>query len=911
MSRRSTKRRTAARPGETRLLAGKLPGARKPPALKSEYPFFSWESSWLFCSFLIAATLVVYLPIWHAGFIWDDDILLTANPLVRDPHGWYRIWFATTTPDYFPMTATSFWLEWRLWGMNATGYHVTNVLLHAANAILLWRVLARLEIPGAKLASAIFALHPVNIASVAWIAERKNTLAMFFFLWALLCYLKFDDTKLRRWYWISLGTFILALLSKTAAAPLPLVLIGIGWWRHGQVGRKDILRTTAFFAVAGLLAIVTIWFQYHNAISHDIVRTDGFWSRLAIAGHAAWFYFYKAVFPVGLVPVYPRWQPGIVNLLSFIPALLLALGFVLCWRYRAGWGKPLLFGLGYSVVMLLPVLGFLNIYFFRYSLVADHWQYFAIIGVITLTAAGITTVLSSFIKLRTVFCGALLLLLGILTWRQVQIYHNAETLWEATLAGNPNCAVAHDGLGVVLLQSGVANEAIPHFRQAIQIMPDYAQAYYNLGNALAQEGSLDEAMTNYQAALQINPHYAVAYNNLGSVLAQEGSLDEAMTNYQAALQINPHYAVAYNNLGSVLLKKGSVDDAIGQFQKALRNNPDNTQAANNLGNALLQKGSVDEAISNLQDALRIDPDYADAHNNLGNALVHKGNLDEAITQFQKTLQIKPDDAEACYNLGGAFLQKGNLDDAITNFQRALKIKPVYAEADVNLGDALLQKGALDDAIAHFQEALRIKPNDAETHNNLGNALLQRGDVDEAVAQFKKALKVNPDYTEAYFNLGNILLLKGNTDEAITNFKRALIIKPDYADARNNLGSALLEKGNVAEAIKQFQEALQIDPNHLQTLNNLAWILATIPQDKLRDGNKAVALAQRANQLTGDSNPAILGTLAAAYAEAGQFPEAVETGQRALARVDAGTAQADTLQSQLKLYQKGIPFRSAE
>ena len=297
------------------------------------------NQAWLYLLFLFAATVLAYLPVWHAGFVWDDGLLITDNPLIKDPHGWYRFWYSTTTTDYYPLSSSGFWLEWRLWGMNAPGYHVVNVLIHALDAVLLWQLLARLEIPGAKLAAAIFALHPVNVESVAWISELKDVLAMFFLLLTLLFYLKFDDTRLWRWYWISAGGFVLALVAKSAVAPLPFVLLGIAWWRRGRVGWKDLVHSVAFFGAAVTLALLTIWYQDHNSIGNGITRMDGFWSRLAIAGRAIWFYLDKVALPMNLIPIYPRWPIGAVNAISFMPGLILAGIFCVFWRYRATWGK--------------------------------------------------------------------------------------------------------------------------------------------------------------------------------------------------------------------------------------------------------------------------------------------------------------------------------------------------------------------------------------------------------------------------------------------------------------------------------------------------------------------------------------------------------------------------------------------
>jgi tetratricopeptide (TPR) repeat protein len=298
-----------------------------------------------------------------------------------------------------------------------------------------------------------------------------------------------------------------------------------------------------------------------------------------------------------------------------------------------------------------------------------------------------------------------------------------------------------------------------------------------------------------------------------------------------------------------------------------------------------------------------------AHNNLGIALLQKGSVDEAIVHYQKALQIKPDYSDAHDNLGNALLQKGSVDEAIAHFQKALQLKPDNAETHYNLGNAMFQKGSVDEAIAHFQKTLQFKPNYADAHNNLGNALLQKGSVDEAVTHFQKALQINPNYANAHINLGNILLEKGSVDEAIAQYQKALQIEPDSAVVHNNLGYALLQKGSVDEAIVHYQKALGINPGYTEALNNLAWVLATSSQASLRNGGKAVELAQRANQLTGGENPAILHTLAAAYAEAGRFNDALQSAQKAFELAKAAEQQdlVGQLDDELKLYQAGFPF----
>ncbi|MGP8198782.1 MAG: tetratricopeptide repeat protein [Limisphaerales bacterium] len=632
-----------------------------------------WRQDWLFGFLLVAAAIMAYQPVWHAGFIWDDDQYVTGNPLLTAADGLRRIWFSGDSPSqYFPLTYTTFYLERSLWGLNPADYHMVNLLLHAANVLLVWRVLARLRVPGAWLAAAIFALHPVQVESVAWITERKNVLMGFFFLLTLLAWLKFIDDQCKhpwRFYVLALVFYALALFAKTTACTLPTALLLILWLKEMPINWRRLAQIAPFLAMGIGMGLVTVWWERHHQGTQGQFFEMGPVERVLLASRAAWFYAGKLLWPANLTFSYPRWMISASDPRAYGWMLATAALGVAIWRVRGWAGRGVDVAVVYFAATLSPVLGFIMLYTFRYSFVADHYQYLACIGPIALAAAGINALPGHFRKrkrfLEPMLCATLLLVLGTLTWKQCGMYANDEALWQQTIRLNPGCWMAYNWLGLDLEQRGRADEAIARFRAALRINPDGAETHNNLGQAILQKGQLDEAITHFQKSLQIQPYYKETHINLGHALVQKGRVDEAIAQYQEALKIDSHYAEAHNNLG----------------------------------NAFLQRGQLDEAIAHFQQALETSPDYAEAHNNLSIALRLKGRVDEAIAHCQKALEINPDFAEACYNLGVALGQKGRVDEAIAHYQKAIELARAAGKQEL--------AGQLNNELKRYQAGLPL------------------------------------------------------------------------------------------------------------------------------------------------------------------------------------------------------------
>jgi protein O-mannosyl-transferase len=603
-------------------------------------------------------TLVAYLPAIRGGFIWDDDRHVWANHTLLNLRGLAHIWFRPSyLPQWYPMTHTSFWLEYRLWGANPLPFHIDNVLLHSASALLLFTLLGRLKIRGALLAAVIFALHPIEVESVAWISERKNVLSTFFALLSVLAYLQTSD---RRWPVESFLLFALAMLSKTVASTLPAVLLVILWWRDGQVRWREVVRLLPFF----LLSIGLGYFTAKTEVDYVGARGPD-WDlsaaqRILIAGRAVWFYLAKLVWPVNLTFSYPRWtvDPRAVWLLAFP---LAAVGMTIAaWLLRRVAGRGLLAALLIFAGVLTPALGFFNTYPMRYSFVADHFQYTAGIAIIVLLSAAIVRVLP-----ERVVVLVLVLVMGVLTWRQARVYAGPEMLWRDVIAKNPSSWLALENLAVELTfrpnpSQADLKEAVQLYQRVDQLRPQHEKLQANWAEALFELGDWEDALPHYRAAFGSPGASSEAiYQRMGTALLRLNRLAEAEVMFRRTIELNAADIAAGTGLGDTLAAEGKPADALAVYENVLKTDANAAAAWRGSGMMLIALNRPGEAVERLQHYVELTPGDADGHERLGRLDLQLGRGGDAVKQFAAELAISPDSASGKDGLERAVRMQGN------------------------------------------------------------------------------------------------------------------------------------------------------------------------------------------------------------------------------------------------------------
>ena len=596
-----------------------------------------WSVVAIFGLFLLAA-LAAYAPALRGEFLWDDLGHVT-HPALQSWSGLLRIWFEPgVTQQYYPLLHSAFWFEHRLWGDAPLGYHLVNVLLHATAATLFGLLLRRLAVPGAWIAAALFLLHPVCVESVAWICEQKNTLSLVLYLGAAHACLRFDETRSRRAYALATGLFVLALLTKSVTATLPGALLVVAWWRRGKLSwRADVLPVLPWFALGAAGGLFTAHFErvLIGAQGADFALSAA--DRLVLSGRVFWFYLGKLAWPGDLIFVYPRWHIDAATWWQWLFPLagLALLGGLVWWsrRSRAPLATALLFA-----GSLFPVLGFVNVYPFVFSYVADHFQYLASLAVFALAGAALSR-----LPRPSVILAPLLLtgLFGVLTWNQAAQYRDNVTLYETTLRRNPDAWLAHHNLATLHSDGGRYAEALPHVERTLALRPDYPEALAMLGNVLTQLARPGEALGPLERAVRLQPRYAEAHNNLGAALMALGRPDEGRARFEQAVQLQPDYVAAQLNLGLALASARRIPEATPHFLKAVELDPTHLTARLQLGTALAMQSRYAEALPHFETALELDPESADGHLRLAMTLRALGRTADANEHYREAIRLNP------------------------------------------------------------------------------------------------------------------------------------------------------------------------------------------------------------------------------------------------------------------------------
>jgi tetratricopeptide (TPR) repeat protein len=687
----------------------------KPAKLSSEPTEVQPKNRWLtfaVCLFLALAICAVFGQTICYEFInYDDDIYIYENPTISGGLNLHQIvWVFThdNGPDeWYPVTAISRMLDWQIYGANAGGHHLTNVLLHAATAILLFLVLRKMT--GAMWRSAfvaaVFAIHPLRVESVAWVTERKDVLSGLFFMLTLWMWVRYAQKRLqmekcresdaksailafnpRYWtldYYLALAFFALGLLSKTMLVTLPFVLFLLDYWPLNRLSSSIsyalrarfhvwlglVLEKAPFLLLSAGACAITDLTQKHAVL---FVQGLTFPWRVGNALMAYVDYIGHMIYPVGLALLYPH--PA-AHLAVWRVCLSILVLFVISTCVMIGWRKHpyLLVGWFWYLGMFVPVIDIMQA---GEQTRADRYTYLPQIGLYILMAWGAVELCGSW-RYRRAVLGTVagVIVAGLLTDAYVQTtyWKNSITLWTHTLAYTSQSSIAHCNLGIALAVQGDSDDAIQHFDLALQINPDDAKVLNNLGKVLVAKGKLNEAIQYLDRAIQLNPDEAEAYNNLGVVLAGQGKFDEGIQQYKRSLQLKPDYIDALFNLGNAMATQGKLEGAAQYYEQALQLKPDYTNARNNLAGVLAAQKKMDEAVQYYEQALQLNPNNTDALNTLGIVLARQGKFDEAINNFNRALQLKPDDATTQNNLGIALAGQGKMPESIQHLQIALNL----------------------------------------------------------------------------------------------------------------------------------------------------------------------------------------------------------------------------------------------
>ncbi len=760
---------------------------------------------------LALATAAAYLPVLRAEFVnFDDDLYVFRNPRLIENPSWSSVHWALTTGEnanWFPVTRLSWLADRALWGLNPSGFHATNLLLHVANTLLLFFGLhgATGALGRSAFVAAVFGLHPLHVESVAWISARKDLLSALFWLLASGAYLRHARRPSLRHHATVAALLGLSLMSKPMAVTLPLTLLLIDFWplnrfaaNPAEPTRKTLTRLLVeklpLSALCMASAAVTIFTQRAagaieagTAFSFQVRALNAALSYAHYVGAAAW--------PSGLAAYYPHPAEGVSAGNAVLCGIAIATVTLLALRQIRRL-PSLAVGWLFFLITLLPVIGLVQV---GQQARADRYTYVPLVGLALATAWGVTTLSSRARWPRAIAMG-----LGLLTTAgmtaatnaQARVWRDSISLFEHALRVTRDNAVAHLNLGTALLEAGRAGEALPHLERVVDLHAGSAEGHGAMAGALARLGRDAEAEPHFLTALRLDPTLSRVHNGFASSLAARGEMGSAVTHFREAIALDPSYDEAAINLAELLLTLQQPEEAIEYLRKGLLLEPRNARAHAKWGQALTELRRFSDAAAQFSEALRLEPASSAAHKGLGLALAHQGEFAQAAAHLRQALTLDPKDPEVAHALGMALARTGDSNGALARFREALALDRDFAPAHNSLGVALGQLGRVDEALAHFEAAARSTPRDVEVRHNWALALAAQRRFEDAANQAREAIRLDPGYADAHNNLGVFLARLGRLQEAAGQFRETLRIDPSRADARDNLASteAALRRG---------------------------------------------------------------------------------------------------------------------
>ena len=719
-------------------------------------------------------------------------ICIEAKP-VRDVSGLWQIWFSPSAIEgeghYWPLVYTAFWLEHKLWGFDPTGYHVINVLLHLANTLLVGHLMWRLSVPGAWIVAAVFAVHPLHVESVAWVIERKDVLSGLFYLASVLAWMRFVEQPRRGRYACSLALYAAGLLSKSIVITLPVALLIWHWWQQSRVTSTDLLRLVPF-GVIGLVIVLgdLSFYQSREPLSLGYSLTE----RTLIAARALWFYAGKLLWPTNLAVIYPLWDIRVADPLAW-GYLIAAIALVVAlWHFRQRVGRGPLAGALFFGITLLPVLGFVDYGYMQFAFVADRFQYLAGLGVMAVviggTTYGVRRLSDSWQKGAQVVAAVVIVVLGLLTWRQASVYRDDETLNRHIIAHNPQARGAHLNLGDALWKQGRYAEALGATRVAVEQRPEHFQAHFNLGGLLNALGRFEEAETFYRRAIALNPQAQDAHLNLSYALLKQGRYAEAVAATRVAIEQDPDDVKAHFNLGVALNELGRFEEAEKYLRRVIALNPQVRDAQFSLGTVLYKQGRYEEAVAATRVAVEQRPEHFQAHFNLGVVLDRLGRSQEAETHLRRAIALNPQDVDSFRELAEVLMPQGRYEEAIDLIAQAVALDPTSPQAaklHFLMGQKAQENGQHEAAAEYYMLAFEIDPNHMKAIRRLAHLRLEQQRYDESLELFQRLIDIDPNDAVAHGNIGVVLFYLDRSDEALKSFDRALSLDPNLENARAN------------------------------------------------------------------------------------------------------------------------------